>query len=115
MIVTEVNIPCVWRGTLNGILIKNDRVNQKTMKFICIHGWLDNLNSLLPVAQKLVSRHSSEIYFIYKKTAIIFSSSIDYEIYLYDRAGHGFSSHIPKGFDYADVHNLRDLRTVVRS
>ncbi len=40
---------------------------------------------------------------------------IDYEIYLYDRAGHGFSSHIPKGFEYSAAHNLQDLRTILQS
>ena len=39
---------------------------------------------------------------------------VDYEIYLYDRAGHGFSSHIPKGFDYTMVENIQDLRTVIQ-
>ncbi len=46
---------------------------------------------------------------------IIFLSLIDYEIYLYDRAGHGFSSHIPKGFEYSAAHNVQDFRTVVQS
>ena len=40
---------------------------------------------------------------------------IDYEIYLYDRAGHGFSSHIPKGFEYSIAQNLQDLRAVIQS
>ena len=39
---------------------------------------------------------------------------IDYDIYLYDRAGHGFSSHFPRGSDNSHACNLRDLRTVVR-
>ncbi len=46
---------------------------------------------------------------------IIFLSLVDYEIYLYDRAGHGFSSHIPKGFEYSAAHNVQDFRTVVQS
>ncbi|CAF4193633.1 unnamed protein product [Rotaria sp. Silwood2] len=70
---------------------------QKTTKIIAIHGWLDNLNSLIPVAERLVNHHSN------------------YEICLYDRAGHGFSSHIPKGFDYSNAHNLQDLRTIIQS
>ena len=40
---------------------------------------------------------------------------IDYEIYLYDRAGHGFSSHLPKGMDYSYGYNLRDLRIITQS
>ncbi|CAF0801055.1 unnamed protein product [Rotaria sp. Silwood1] len=99
---TQLNITCIWGGTLTGILLKNDVVttgspSQKTTKIIGIHGWLDNLNSLLPVAEKLINHHPN------------------YEIYLYDRAGHGFSSHIPKGFDYSIAHNLQDLRTVIQS
>jgi hypothetical protein len=50
-----------------------------------------------------------------KETIIIFFSPIDYEIYLYDRAGHGFSSHIPKGFDYSQAHNIMELRVVIQS
>ncbi|CAF4589024.1 unnamed protein product [Rotaria sp. Silwood1] len=102
MILTEFNIPCVWGGTLAGVLLKNDiaatgKFNKITTKIIGIHGWLDNLNSLLPVAEKLIEHHSN------------------YEIYLYDRAGHGFSSHLPKGFDYSNAHNLHDLRIVVQA
>ena len=40
---------------------------------------------------------------------------LDYEILLYDRAGHGFSSHLPKGSDYSYSSNLQDLRTIIRS
>ena len=46
---------------------------------------------------------------------LIVSDWVEYEIYLYDRAGHGFSSHIPKGLEYSNAHNLQDLRTVVQS
>ena len=65
MIVTEFNIPCVWGGTLIGILLKNEdatvtnRISLATTKIIGIHGWLDNLNSLLPVATKLIAHRSS--------------------------------------------------------
>ncbi|CAF1045606.1 unnamed protein product [Rotaria sordida] len=102
MNITKLNISCVWGGTLTGILLKNDVVTtdshcQKTMKIIGIHGWLDNLNSLLPLAEKLINHHPN------------------YEICLYDGAGHGFSSHIPKGIDYSVVRNLQDLRTVIQS
>ncbi len=46
---------------------------------------------------------------------IILLSLVDYEIYLYDRAGHGFSSHLPKGFDCSDSHNQQDLRNIIQS
>ena len=52
---------------------------------------------------------------MHNETIIVFSSSIDYEIYLFDRAGHGFSSHLPRGFNYLMQHNLQDLRTVIQS
>ncbi|CAF0933119.1 unnamed protein product [Rotaria sordida] len=102
MIITELNIPCVWGGILKGILLKNDTIvtseyNKITTKIIGIHGWLDNFNSLLPMVEKLIDHHPN------------------YEIYLYDRAGHGFSSHLPKGFDYSHAHNLEDLRIVVQA
>jgi hypothetical protein len=66
---TEFNIPCVWGGTLVGILLKNDatvtgRFGQTTTKIIAVHGWLDNLNSMLPLAEKLIDRHPSETYFL---------------------------------------------------
>ena len=51
----------------------------------------------------------------YNKTIIVFSFRIDYEIYLYDRAGHGFSSHLPKGFEYSRAHDLHDLRHIIQS
>jgi len=54
--ITQVNIPCVWGGHLAGILMKNSTV-KVTKKIIGIHGWLDNLNSMLPIAEKLIDRH----------------------------------------------------------
>ena len=63
---TEVNVECVWGGTLAGVLVRNEavamgRCRQTTMKMIGIHGWLDNLNSMLPLANRLVEHHPSEI------------------------------------------------------
>jgi pimeloyl-ACP methyl ester carboxylesterase len=98
--ITKLNIPCVWGGHLAGILMKNyatTDITKATTKIIGIHGWLDNLNSMLPLAEKLIERHPN------------------YEIYLYDRAGHGFSSHLPKGCDYSMDSNLRDLRIIIQS
>ena len=65
--ITKLNIPCVWGGHLAGILMKNYPINgvmKATTKVIGIHGWLDNLNSMLPLAEKLIERHPSETYFI---------------------------------------------------
>jgi hypothetical protein len=60
MIITKFDIPCIWGGTLVGVLLKNDiTFGQTTTKLIGIHGWLDNLNSLLPLAEKLIDRHPS--------------------------------------------------------
>jgi hypothetical protein len=69
MIITKLDIPCIWGGTLAGILLKNDetvtgRFEQSTTKLIGVHGWLDNLNSMLPLAKKLIERHPSETCFI---------------------------------------------------
>jgi hypothetical protein len=68
-IITELNISCVWSGTLTGVLLRNEavvmgRLELTTMKIIGIHGWLDNLNSMLPLAKKLIDRHPSETCFI---------------------------------------------------
>ncbi|CAF3625067.1 unnamed protein product [Rotaria socialis] len=98
--IKKLNIPCVWGGHLAGILLKNQSTASPTkpiMKIIGVHGWLDNLNSLLPIAERLAQHDAN------------------YEIYLYDRAGHGFSSHLHKGSDYSYAYNLRDLRTVTRT
>ncbi|CAF0998285.1 unnamed protein product [Adineta steineri] len=102
MITTKLDIKCIWGGTLTGILLKNDAIatgvyDEKTTKIVGVHGWLDNLNSLLPLATQLIDRHPN------------------YEIYLYDRAGHGFSSHIPKGLEYSSAHHVQDLRIVIQN
>ncbi|CAF0801073.1 unnamed protein product [Rotaria sp. Silwood1] len=97
---TKLNIPCVWGGHLAGILLRNHAalsVKKPTKKIIGVHGWLDNLNSLLPIAERLIDRNPN------------------YEIYLYDRSGHGFSSHLPKGSDYSYAYGLRDLRIVAQT
>lgn len=115
--VKKLNIPCVWGGHLAGVLLKSkatSTANKPIRKVIGTHGWLDNLNALLPIAENLVNRHPSKI-FICHTESISVCSIIDYEIYLYDRPGHGFSSHLPKGSDYSFSYNLRDLRTITRS
>ena len=65
MIETKLDIQCIWGGTLTGVLLRNeataaDRSLISTTKIIAIHGWLDNLNSMLPLAKKLIDRHPSE-------------------------------------------------------
>ena len=65
IVVNERDIPCPWGGTLTGVLLRNqvttsDRSLTSTTKIIAIHGWLDNLNSMLPLARKLIDRHPSE-------------------------------------------------------
>ena len=61
--ITKLNIPCVWGGHLAEILLKSHAtasVGRTTKKIIGVHGWLDNLNSLFPVAEKLADRHPSK-------------------------------------------------------
>lgn len=61
MSIIKLNIPCVWGGTLTGVLMRNATiVSKQTTKIIGIHGWLDNLNSLFPLAQKLIDHHPSK-------------------------------------------------------
>ena len=67
MVVTKLDIPCIWRGTLTGVLVKSESTNVQpsevpTTKIIGIHGWLDNLNSLLPLAEELINRHPGKIH-----------------------------------------------------
>ena len=64
MSVTKLDIPCIWGGTLAGTLLKKSVTDpqaslQPTTKIVGVHGWLDNLNSLLPLAEKLIDRHPS--------------------------------------------------------
>ena len=115
--ITNLSIPCVWGGQLAGILLKNSAattISGTTKKIIGVHGWLDNLSSLLPLAQKLVDRHPSECSAFTRRTHPDLLQWVDYEICLYDRAGHGFSNHLPKGSDYSYACNLRDLRTITQ-
>ncbi|UJR15470.1 hypothetical protein I4U23_002413 [Adineta vaga] len=98
--ITKISIPCVWGGHLAGILLKSHTAttfSQSTTKIVGIHGWLDNINSLLPLAKKLLHHQPN------------------YEICLYDRVGHGFSDHLPRGTDYSFASNLLDLRTVIKT
>jgi hypothetical protein len=63
--ITKVKISCVWGGHLAGILMKTHSANsitRATKKIIGVHGWLDNLNSLLPLAEKLIERHPSKLF-----------------------------------------------------
>ncbi|CAF0736167.1 unnamed protein product [Didymodactylos carnosus] len=56
----KLSIPTVWGGYLSTILLKNDILlpNSVTTKIIGIHGWLDNLNSLLPLSERLLKTQS---------------------------------------------------------
>ncbi len=68
--ITKLNISCVWGGHLAAILLKTG-VTKATKKIIGIHGWLDNLNSILPLAEKLIERHPGETYFLWFNKTII--------------------------------------------
>lgn len=72
IVTNEVDIPCPWGGTLTGVLMKDDSMvqDQLTIKIIAIHGWLDNLNSMLPLARKLIEHHPSEISILYVRSKI---------------------------------------------
>ena len=66
MIKTPRNIRCIWDGTLKRIMLTNDAASidkreRTSMKILAIHGWLDNLNSMLPLAENLINRRSSKI------------------------------------------------------
>ena len=61
--IKELNIKCAWGGILAGVLLRNDAGARRTVKIIGIHGWLDNLNSMLPLAKKLIESHPSETLF----------------------------------------------------
>ena len=61
--ITKLNIPAVWGGTLAGVLLKTHAA-KATKKIIGIHGWLDNLNSMLPLAEKLIDRHPGIVHSI---------------------------------------------------
>ena len=60
---------------------------------LALHGWLDNAASFIPMAPYLSA----------------------YDIVAIDMLGHGASTHIPKGYDYAFVDWLHDILDVVHS
>jgi pimeloyl-ACP methyl ester carboxylesterase len=60
-------------------------------KVLALHGWLDNAASFLPMAPYLA----------------------DADLVAIDMLGHGASTHIPAGYDYAFVDWLHDILDVL--
>ena len=79
---TPVNIPLAW-GTLSGM----HWPNPGAPKLLCLHGWLDNAASFVPLAHHLQ----------------------DFDLYAIDLAGHGFSAHRPPHSRYYFSENIYDL------
>ena len=79
---TPVNIPLSW-GTLEGL----HWPRPGAPKVLCLHGWLDNAASFVPLAAVLK----------------------DFDLLALDFAGHGFSSHRPKSSRYYFSENLYDV------
>lgn len=77
-----VNLPMPW-GTLEGLRWSNPGAP----KVLCLHGWLDNAASFVPLAPFLK----------------------DFDLLALDFAGHGFSSHRPATNRYYFADNLFDL------
>lgn len=60
---TKRDIRCVWDGTLAGYIVKSDAATKEnTIKVLALHGWLDNLNSMMPVVEKLIKNHPSNLF-----------------------------------------------------
>ena len=77
-----VNIPLSW-GTLEGL----HWARPGAPKVLCLHGWLDNAASFVPLAPYLES----------------------FDLLALDLAGHGFSSHRPKTSRYYFTDYLFDI------
>lgn len=74
MIKTKRDIQCIWDGTLVGYIVKNEAATTEiTTKIIALHGLLDNLNSMLPLVEKLINRHpSNSSYLLNERIIFIF-------------------------------------------
>lgn len=79
---TPVNIHLSW-GTLEGLHWSNPGAP----RVLCLHGWLDNAASFVPLAPYLK----------------------DFDLLALDFAGHGFSSHRPETSRYYFPDNLFDV------
>jgi pimeloyl-ACP methyl ester carboxylesterase len=77
-----VNIHLSW-GTLEGLHWSNPGAP----KLLCLHGWLDNSASFVPLAPYLA----------------------DFDLVALDFAGHGFSSHRPETSRYYFADNIFDV------
>lgn len=53
-------IRCVSAGIISGLIIKSSPHDRPTKKIIVLHGWLDNLNSMVPLAEKLAEHHEGK-------------------------------------------------------
>lgn len=63
-------------------------------KILALHGWLDNSNSFVPLAQHLSGK---------------------YHIVAFDHIGHGHSSHIPRGANYSFAKHVSTTKHVFDS
>lgn len=84
---TPVNLPLPW-GTLEGLHWSRPGAP----KVLCLHGWLDNAASFVPLSAFLK----------------------DFDLLALDFAGHGFSSHRPATSRYYFADNLFDLDLVLQ-
>jgi pimeloyl-ACP methyl ester carboxylesterase len=75
------------RGCIAGLRFGNP----EGQPVLALHGWLDNAASFIPMASYLSA----------------------YDIVAIDMLGHGASTHIPKGYDYAFVDWLHDILDVL--
>ena len=75
------------RGRIEGLRFGNP----EGPPVLALHGWLDNAASFIPMAPYLAT----------------------HDIVAIDMLGHGASSHIPKGYDYAFVDWLHDILDVL--
>ncbi len=83
---SPVNIPLDW-GNLSGMHWSNPGAP----KLLCLHGWLDNAASFVPLAACLQ----------------------DFDVLALDFAGHGFSSHRPPHCRYYISENVYDVDAVL--
>lgn len=82
-----VNLDLPW-GTLEGLHWSNPGAP----RVLCLHGWLDNAASFVPL-----SGHLS-----------------DFDLFALDFAGHGFSAHRPRTSHYYFADNLFDIDLVLK-
>ena len=90
--IQQISIPMPW-GNIKAQIFGN--VTPKATPILCLHGYLDNSNSFLPLAPFICQNN-------------------EYYMISLDLPGHGLSSKLPDGIQYTPKLFLTAVRRVVK-